>query len=339
MPHSVKRAVRRRTAFTLIEMLVVLAIIAVLLSLTAAAVFRTIGRQQANNTKALLTKVEGEFTKDYAAAADKYATEPIPNQGSLMGNAYYNTVLPMAGGERGRAQVIWTKLRLKQTFPMTFAEALNPAPMPALSTYNLALGQLGYTTANTTTPQAWESSVLLLMALQRGMDGNGIKMEDLGVNSSLHDFGPTPNGQTVKGLVDGWGKPLVFVRWPVYLNATNAQNPGNYGSYGLTGAPQAKFNDPGDPTGLLASPSWQGTAPSYSAAFQWFTTNVHGLAPHAANTEPTTYRIVPIIASAGQNNALGFNPLGVTLPSPAPATAPTAGVNIDADDLLATLNK
>ena len=65
-------------------------------------------------------------------------------------------------------------------------------------------------------------------------DGNGVKLEDLGVNSSLHDFGPTPNGQTVKGLVDGWGKPIVFVRWPVYLNAPSTLNPSNPGRTTIT---------------------------------------------------------------------------------------------------------
>ena len=128
----------------------------------------------------------------------------------------------------------------------------------------------------------------------------------------------------VKGLVDGWGNPLVFVRWPVYLKAAN---------YGLTGTPQPKFNDPGDPTGLLASPGWQA-----SSGFAWFTANIHGLAPHTSG-EPTTYRAFPVIASAGQNNQLGFNPLVVTFPNPQPSTPPTTGVTADADDLLATLNQ
>ena len=86
------------------------------------------------------------------------------------------------------------------------------------------------------------------MALGRGEDGGGVKPEDLGVNSFIHNF-PTPNGGTIPGLVDGWGKPLAFCRWPVF---SPPLNPG--------GLPQAgDNNDPVDPSGLLVSTTWQGT--------------------------------------------------------------------------------
>ena len=52
-----------------------------------------------------------------------------------LGNVYYTIVLPMADGDPNTARVIWVKLRLKQTFPNNFFEALNPAPMPPLGLY------------------------------------------------------------------------------------------------------------------------------------------------------------------------------------------------------------
>ena len=120
-----------RRGFTLVEMLVVIAIMAILLSLTGVAVFRIIGVQQSPNTKSELSRwrassqVGWRLGGQIRQGADPYSGVPY--------TVYYNTVLPMAGGDRERARVIWTKLRLKQTFPITFAEALNPAPMPALT--------------------------------------------------------------------------------------------------------------------------------------------------------------------------------------------------------------
>ena len=54
MASKQKRPAPRR-GFTLTEILVVVAIIAVLMSLTAVAVFRTIGTQQLGNTKSELS--------------------------------------------------------------------------------------------------------------------------------------------------------------------------------------------------------------------------------------------------------------------------------------------
>jgi prepilin-type N-terminal cleavage/methylation domain-containing protein len=330
MVRTLKRMVRR-PGFTLIELLVVIAIIALLMSMTAVAVFRLIGTTQGNNTKSELARIEGALKKVWRESADQFSTEPIPATGNY--NAVYSQiVLPMAGGKGHelRAKVIWTKLRLKQAFPNNFNEALNPAPLPALPYYATKLGGLGYTIGNTSAanPQSFESSACLLLALQRGSDGPGLKKEDIGGSTFFQEFptfddvkqSPLNNGQTVTAMIDGWQKPLVFVRWPVFLAAPN---------YKLTGAPLPNppgpaFNDADDPTGELASATWQSNAVSLN----WFTTNCHPLAAHAAGKEPTTFKLFPIIASSGANGQLGFNP----------NTIQTAAGQVDGDDLLATLN-
>ena len=86
-------------------------------------------------------------------------------------------MLPIAGNDRLRAKVIWTKLRLKQAFPNNFNEALNPAPLKPLPYYVNALGALGFTAANTgaANPQNFESSACLLLALQHSEDGPRIE--------------------------------------------------------------------------------------------------------------------------------------------------------------------
>ena len=317
----------RRVGFTLIEMLVVLAIISVLVSLTAVAAFRLIGTQQGNNTKSELSRLQSAFNKQYRSAVLRFSKEPIPTSGAMNG-VYYNTVLPNAGNDTHRAQVIWTKLRLKQNFPTSFAEALNPAPMPPLPYFTTKLGQYGYNTSNVSSSQAAnspESSILLLLELQRGDDGPGLKQEDIGGSTFFKDLPVTLSnnqpGQPMTALIDGWGQPLYYTRWPVFLTATN------YGWSGqpLPNPPGPAFNDNEDPTGLLAVSSWQKTG------YSWFTQTeqLHGLAAAPASGEPTTYKVFPVIASGGPNQKLGFNPYTVNLQ---PSTA-------DSDDLLATLNQ
>lgn len=129
-----------RRGFTLVEMLVVLAIMGILVALIASATFQVIGQQRVSNTETLLKKLDAVLQRQWQVVVDQAQKEKIPEPfltgfvTDPMGNRVQNYIglLGMAGGNEKRARIIWIKLRLKQEFPQTFAEAILPVP-PLLS--------------------------------------------------------------------------------------------------------------------------------------------------------------------------------------------------------------
>jgi prepilin-type N-terminal cleavage/methylation domain-containing protein len=297
----------RRAAFTLIELLIVIAIIAILVALSAAAVLRIIGVQQTSNSKTALTKIESQVHKQYSAAAARFQKEVLPPKDPTLKNIYLTTVLPLAGNEPDRARVIWVKMRLKQTFPQSMAEAFNPAPLPPLEHFSDGLSFLGYSAATPPAPE--HSSILLLSSLTRGEGGNEMSGADLGISSSI-GIGTTPNGQPISYLVDGYGQPLAFCRWPTGSTVLNPN-----------GAQQG-LNDSGDKGGLLTTAAWLAYNNAQPAG-QRFQDYCHALPDRipsntATPSEPASYRLAPLIASPGPDKTLGLDPQTFAqLPGPA----------------------
>jgi prepilin-type N-terminal cleavage/methylation domain-containing protein len=259
-----------RRSFTLIELLIVLSIIAVLATITVSAYFRLAISSQQKATLTLLSKLDSE----YARATDRIMKDCRTN--GIPANVQ-PTILTMAGGDTSRAMVLYQKFRLKQEFPMTFYEALNPAPLPAKQTYVNKLAKAGITLATVNaseTPNPWESAICLAMAFEESRGGVTLDLSTLGPNAVRESpfttpvitEGTPPNNLTtftnsyLHAIVDTYGQPIHFYRWATDFYAAN---PGFN--------PNAK-NDPGDPDGLLSQPAWV-----TSTNGTWFIDNCHAV--------------------------------------------------------------
>src|SRR5262245_2093028 len=105
----------RRSGLTLVELLVVIGILGVLMALTVAGVFVAGEGQRQANTEAAMRSVHKTLTNHWnAIIADAKKESPS------------NAAMFLAGGDVERAKVIWTKLRLMEAFPQTYAEITNP---------------------------------------------------------------------------------------------------------------------------------------------------------------------------------------------------------------------
>jgi prepilin-type N-terminal cleavage/methylation domain-containing protein len=358
IPHSAFRI--HRPGFTLVELIVVIAIIAILAALTTGAVMRYYGVQQQTNTETVIRKVYGAFERQWQAVIDQANREPLPPPSTSPDYAAYNFVLNnIAGGDASRARVIWVKLRLKQEFPMSFDEVLNvsgssPFVLSPIAEYQSALLPLVASSAKPPPPYppnkyqwyTWDqqNSALLLLALTRSRGGFSISPDDLGPDATADLIPPPPSAApnqlppnllpTLRIIVDGWKKPVVFFRWAASNTELDTLNPATTGS-------QFMFRDPQDPTGMLMNPAWwSSSTPNYRSTFEGFLHPIHTIWSPANSQPPTDgrpylpsngvpyppfmgpypatptpyfvigyeYYMVPVVASSGSNKAFGIVP-------------------------------
>lgn len=282
------RQAGRRPGFTMIELLVVISIIAILGTLLAGAAFQVLAQQQKNNTETTLQKVSDAFDQQWKAVIDQ-AKKEAPQPG----------VLTLAGGDENRARTMWIVLRLRQEFPVSFAEATSPIQnaglgilLPAKDAYVRAINsRTGATNPNT------ESAACLVLALSQGRRGMAsFNLDEALGSGALRDT----DNDGLKEIVDAWGTAIGFWRWPMlnpeFLSITNKVNPV-------------------DPSKVLTAPVWDSSG--NSNAVLTFEALSGGYVVHdpSSNVWPRVFYSIPVVGSAGRNKQFGLS-VGTMDPSP-----------------------
>lgn len=296
-----------RAAFTLLELVVVIAIILVLVAITAAAVGKVVSAQRVSNTKAALQKVNGELLRQWQAVIDQAKSE-TPSPG----------IMTMANQDPIRATVILTKLRLRAAFPQSITEYLSPPAGAPLGQEDLLhersyldiFTQAGVDSgvyASNKQLQQQDPGICIWLTLNLGRRGAVSQTALLGgLTLAKTPFPP------LQSVVDAWGTPLSFYRFPWDPNAAVAIN---------TAANPASV-DPIDPTGTLLDPRWHGVNGANNSASApnngvfWFEALCHKVSigtPGTGGYSPASYNSSPVLVSAGPDQILGLDPSTMTV--------------------------
>jgi prepilin-type N-terminal cleavage/methylation domain-containing protein len=131
-----KQRTNGRAGFTAIEILIVVAIIALLMSIAAGALIRVKAASERTATETTLTKLASILDRHWKAVIDaakkEYDGLPTPikqNLITLADNQANTPTTPKPHPRRDdRARLLYVKYRLKQEFPASFDEAIDPDP-------------------------------------------------------------------------------------------------------------------------------------------------------------------------------------------------------------------
>jgi hypothetical protein len=268
-------------------LLIVVAIIAVLVSLVASATFQVIGVQQQRTTEATITKIADAVDQQMKAIVDQARIEPLGK---------FPFLASLAGPNARRQRVILVKLMLKQQMPMTFGEANAPAPMTGDPSYVAALSGWTPPVDNPSTiarnieQQSGACIYMMLKQARRGMNFNidsALSSSEVGTVTIM---GANGVPKDFPAIMDAWGHPLAFYRWPALNKELNPGAPG-------AGTAAPPFVDPQDPEGTLADATWATASNSGFQSFSQLPNLVcHPLPPA---TPPQAFVLTPVVASFG----------------------------------------
>lgn len=186
-----RRPAARRPGFTMVELLVAIALIATLAALSVGAVFRIRSAQQKSSTEATLQKLDTKLQEKIKRIAEK-VRDPRNQQ-----STQYQAALSMAGGSHDIAQAILMYAYTRNELPMTFAEAKSPTVVGSLTLLPSPI----FATLPAGTGGPEESAVCVHVALST-----------LGNEGLEQQIGDAPGLPGLKCYLDAYGQPIYFNR-------------------------------------------------------------------------------------------------------------------------------
>lgn len=221
-----------RDAFTLLELLVVVGIIAFLMSLTAVALGTALNQARVAATRATITKING-ILQQRMNSFDRWL-ERTKNRGQFetlkqarLGRlrlAFASSGVTPNRRMQGLLETLVRKDLFREKFPQRFAEI--PGALDATGTQVSTAALLSIIRTESSsgtlsvadfelrhTPETESAEVLYYMLTQADVFGSSAVDTARFSSSEVADT----DGDGLMEFVDAWGRPLRFYRWPTQL--------------------------------------------------------------------------------------------------------------------------
>ena len=226
-----------RDGFTLIELLTVIGIMSLMMTLSVGTYFGFIASAKEAATRATILKVN-RLIQDRVRAFRQY---DFSDAAQRFADAKSLTVEV--------AEVLVRKIRMKQAIPQSFSEAdfvrlipqsLFPDAFSLIAPYDFP-----NFSARPAYQDKYECGIVLHAMLTRGETFGAPSAGDDAFTGSEIRVGPETNN--LPCLVDAWGEPLRFYRWPTrlircgefHLDDTIPGPPVHYDDYNQNGSPES----------------------------------------------------------------------------------------------------
>ena len=252
-----------RNAFTLIELLVVLVIVSVLASLSLAGLAGARQRAKIDKTRSTIRKIDSVIRPIF----DSYLTRRVLS--STVAAVTPSTKPPLWKQLVARRRLMVEEMpdRWKDVYATTAAV---PSDSSA-ATRRYASAQQSLTSRSSTYMNTFgDAETLMMIALTSGFAPDAGEMFR---SDEIDDL----DGDTASEFVDGWGRPIRFIRWPAQFSSplmdTSTPDPFDTGRVTtdwamvpliVSGGPDASTFGRDDDTGgfgiTLASGSWLGNS-------------------------------------------------------------------------------
>ncbi len=211
--------------FTLVELMVVIVIIGILFSLIGVAVLSALVTAKIAQTKATIVKVQGLLQQRFDAALRHDPEKQFVDS------------LVSRFGNRNRALSMARKYEFRKAFPQSWDE---------IESYNRALlvGQT-FPAASARNASTQSAEVLYFILTKANVMGHPPEGADVFSSTELRDT----DGNGAPEIIDAWGQPLRFYRWPTRLIRGGPYTPGaDYPPGSFTPKPVARALIPALPT-------------------------------------------------------------------------------------------
>jgi len=202
------RAVTATAAFTLIELLVVIVIISILSSLSLAGLAITRQRSKADKTRSTIRKLHEIIVPHY----ESFLRRRVPLPGSA-------AAIPLERLNRIRTLTLYEMPDSLQDIAMTptasTLDSGNSIPSYAWTAVSRSYGAYRQSRALTLNPQH-RSAECLFAIVSRGQ-----REPDVMTQFRNDEIGDT-DADNAQEFLDGWGRPISFMRWPTGFVTPNS---------------------------------------------------------------------------------------------------------------------